>query len=202
MADDFGIPQLTDYLTRMDLKIAHIDQEKELAELAFHSAHGQWRMIVSLQQHGDVRKLMLIVPHFAVLTTKRRLECLEALMAVNYRIAIGKFGLDLDDGEVRLEEAIPLANGFITYEQFNLAFTALMQTVTMYMSLLPRLLYGTATVQEALSACEEEFLQQVEREQGANGYMQSESVETEPRPQLDVDEVLAEVTRLLEEHTE
>lgn len=31
-------------------------------------------------------------------------------MADNYRIAMGKFGLDLDDGEVRLEESIPLAN--------------------------------------------------------------------------------------------
>jgi hypothetical protein len=200
MAEDFGIPQLTEYLTRMDLKIASIDQEQEIAELAFHGNHGQWRMIVSLQQSGDVRKLMLIVPHFASVTTKRRLECLEALMTVNYRIAMGKFGLDLEDGEVRLEEVIPLANGTISFEQFNLAFNALMQTVAMYHSLLPRLIYGPVSVQEALSACEQEFLQRIE--QGEEQNTIEEPVEVTSQPELDVDDVLAEVSRLFEKKKE
>src|SRR5260370_25853493 len=109
MADSFGIPQLTEYLMQMGLKLAHVDQEQEIIELAFHGNHGRWRMIVGIQQSGDVRKLMLIAPHIGTVTMKKRLECLEALMAVNYRIAMGKFGLDLDYCGVRLEDAIPLA---------------------------------------------------------------------------------------------
>ncbi len=125
MADSFGIPQIVEYLTQMGLRLANVDKEQEIVELAFHGNHGQWRMIVGIQQSAEVRKLMLIAPHIGAVTAKKRLECLEALMAVNYRIAMGKFGLDLDDGEVRLEEAIPLANGSITLEQFQLAFGAM-----------------------------------------------------------------------------
>ncbi|HLZ80054.1 MAG TPA: hypothetical protein VKP04_00345, partial [Ktedonobacteraceae bacterium] len=93
MADNFGIPQIAEYLTRMGLRLANIEQE--IIELAFHGNHGQWRMIVGIQQSGEVRKLMLIAPHIGTVTNKKRLECLEALMVVNYRIAMGKFGLDL-----------------------------------------------------------------------------------------------------------
>src|SRR5579883_3173673 len=127
MADSFGFPHILEYLERLGLRIGQVNYEQELVELGFHGNHGQWRMIIGIQQSGDVRKLMLIAPHIGTVTTKKRLECLEALMAVNYRIALGKFGLDLDDGEVRLEETIPLADHDISFKQFQLAFSAIMQ---------------------------------------------------------------------------
>src|SRR2546430_17329801 len=91
-------------------------------------------MVIGIHQKGNASKLILIVPHVGTATSRKRLECLEALMAVNYRIAIGKFGLDLEDGEVRLEETIPLANNSISFEQFRLAFSAIMQTASIYRS--------------------------------------------------------------------
>src|SRR5438445_11838434 len=162
MAESFGIAHLKEYLTRMGLRLANVDEEQEIIEMAFHGNHGQWRMIVGIQQQGEVRKLMLIAPHIGTVTRKKRLACLEALMAVNYRTAMGKFGLDLDDGEVRLEEAIPLARDSITKEQFRLAFGALMQTVAMYHNLIPRIVYGNMTTQQALQACEQDFFQQAD----------------------------------------
>jgi len=211
MADNFGIPQLKEYLTRMGLRLANVDLEQEIIELAFHGNHGQWRMIVGIQQSGEVRKLMLIAPHIAAVTKKKRLECLEALMAVNYRIAMGKFGLDLDDGEVRLEEAIPLANDAITFEQFQLALGAMMQTVAMYHSLLPRIVYGNLSVLDALNVCEQEFLQEIDsiEEEDSNAVEGISIQEREPQdepeaprdsPELNVNDVLAEITRMLEEH--
>ncbi len=203
MSESFSISQLTEYLNRMELKLARVDQEKEIVELAFHGKHGQWRMVVGIQQNGDVRKLMLVVPHFNTLGEKKRLECLEALMAVNYRIALGKFGLDLVDGEVRLEETIPLANNMLTFEQFRLAFGAMMQTVSLYHSLLSRIIYGNATVQEALRACEQEYFQQTQESdntavtitQPINGEQHTAT----DGPELSVDDVMEEVTRLLQE---
>lgn len=208
MADNFGIPQLEEYMTRMGLRLASVDQEQEIIELAFHGNHGQWRMIVGVQQSGEVRKLMLIAPHIAAVTKKKRLECLEALMAVNYRIAMGKFGLDLDDGEVRLEEAIPLANDSVTFEQFQLALGAMMQTVAMYHSLLPRIVYGNLSVLDALSICEQEFLQEVDgieetdiiADEAAPLQDKEQQVEAEHAPELNVNDVLAEITRMLEDH--
>jgi len=207
MAEDFGIPQLVDYLTRMGLRLGNIDQEKEIIELAFHGNHGQWRLIVGLQQSAEIRKLMLIVPHFGVLTSKRRRTSLEALMTVNYRIAIGKFGLDLEDGEVRLEEAIPLANDSITFEQFQLALGAIMQVVAMYHSLLPRIRYTDLTAQEALEVCEREFFEETHdeiSEEEADDADEEEGDEATPGPlpELDVNDVLAEISRLFEEGRE
>src|SRR2546427_9365343 len=161
MADSFGIPQIVDFLTHMGLCIANVDQDQEIIELAFHGDNGQWRLIISIQHNEEIRKLMFIVPHIGTITTKKRLQCLEALLAVNYRIAMGKFGIDLEDGEVRLEEAVPLANTGITEEQFQLVFSAMIQTASMYHSLIPRIVYGNLTTQQALEACEQEFFQEL-----------------------------------------
>ena len=204
MADNFGIPELIVYLTHMGLRIANVDQEQEIIELAFHGDNGQWRLIVNIQQSEELRKLMFIVPHIGTITTKKRLQCLEALLAVNYHIAMGKFGIDLEDGEVRLEEAVPLANAGITEEQFQLVFSAMMQTAAMYHSLIPRIIYGNLTTQQALEACEEDFFQEIEDMQEPDGttgeFKVTQTIaETGSPTELDVHDVLAEVRRLLEE---
>src|SRR2546426_806269 len=203
MADSFGIPQLVDYLTHMGLCIANVDQDQEIIELAFHGDNGQWRLIVNIQQSEEIRKLMFIVPHIGTITSKKRLQCLEALLAVNYRIAMGKFGIDLEDGEVRLEEAVPLANAGITEEQFQLVFSAMMQTAAMYHSLIPRIVYGNLTTQQALEACEQDFLQEIEGAQETAEAIKTDApAEPHSLSELDVHDVLAEVTRIFEEHNE
>jgi len=204
MADSFGIPQIVDFLTHMGLCIANVDQDQEIIELAFHGDNGQWRLIINIQQSEEIRKLMFIVPHFGTITTKKRLQCLEALLAVNYRIAMGKFGIDLEDGEVRLEEAVPLSNSVITEDQFQLVFSAMMQTAAMYHSLIPRIIYGNLTTQQALEACEEDFFQELENMQEIDGTTGEVKVtqapsETNSLAELDVHDVLAEVKRLLGE---
>lgn len=210
MAASFGIPQIVDYLTRLGLRIACISEEEETVELAFHASHGQWRMIIGLQHTGEARKLILLVPHISGVTTRKRLECLEALMAVNYRITLGKFGLDLDDGEIRLEEAIPLAHEAISFEQFQLVFGTIMQTVATYNSLIPRILYGNLSAQEALEACESEFLEGVETAQSRSTTRDASVVAPEPEPpvtptmppELNASDVLAEISRILDEKKE
>jgi len=207
MADSFGIPQLVDYLTNMGLSIASVDQEQEIIELAFRGDNGQWRLIVHIQQSEEIRKLMFIVPHFGTITSKKRLQCLEALLAVNYSIAMGKFGIDLEDGEVRLEEAVPLANSGLTEDQFQLVFSAIMQTAAMYHSLIPRIIYGNLTTQQALEECEEDFFQEIENMQDIDDSTGEIKVtqalsETNSPPELDVHDVLAEVKRLLGESKE
>src|SRR5579883_1397699 len=212
MADSFGIPHLVDYLTRMGVQIASIIPEQEIVELAFHGNHGQWRLIVSLQQSDQARKLVLVAPHISAVTAKKRLECLEALMAVNYRIAMGKFGLDLDDGEVRLEESVPLANDSITFDQFQLVFRAMVQTVAMYHSLIPRIVYGNLSTQEALQACEQEFFEEeglleadLDEEEAGEAAESERELSGEPpraQPDLNVREVMEEVTRLLQKGQE
>ena len=207
MADSFSIHCITHYLQQMGIKIAHMDYGRNIIELAFHGDHGHWRMIIGMQQNEDTSKLILIVPHFGTVTTKRRIECLEALMAVNYRISMGKLGLDLDDGEIRLEEIIHLANNTISFEQFRLVFSAMMQTVSIYHSLLPRIIYGKLSVEEALQHCEQDFFQEYQQNgQAEETNYTSSDVHTEAvvdkATDLDVNEILTEVTRLLEQHTE
>lgn len=207
MADNFSIHHITRYLREMGIKIAHLDYRRDIIELAFHGDNGQWHMIIGLQQKEDISKLILIVPHFGTVTTKQRMECLEALMLVNYRISMGKFGLDLDDGEIRLEAIIHLANNAISFEQFRSAFTTIMQTVSIYHSLLPRIIYGKISVEEALQQCEQDFFQAYrpnDLQEEANYTSSDAHVEIvlDKTTDLDVNEILAEVTRLLEQHKE
>src|SRR5271165_2238676 len=68
MADSFGIPQVIDYLTQMDLQIASVNPELEMIELAFHGNHGQWRLVINLQQSSHVRKLVMVAPHISAVT--------------------------------------------------------------------------------------------------------------------------------------
>jgi hypothetical protein len=205
MADYFGMPHVLEYLARMGLHLAYLDEEQQIIELAFHGNQGQWRMIVGIQQSGESRKLMMIAPHISTVATKRRLECLEALMTVNYRIAMGKFGLDLEDGEVRIEEGVPLANDGITFEQFQLAFGAIMQTVAMYHSLIPRIVYGGASVEAALDACEQEFLQALTGPEEGDDDTPTQPISSDEKDtpdeddELDVGDVMAEISRILEE---
>jgi hypothetical protein len=201
MTDRFGIPQVMEYIEQMGIKIARIDSEQEIIELAFFGDHGQWRMIVGFQQDEEARKMMLLVPHVGMVTEKKRLECLEALMAANYRIALGKFGLDLEDGEIRLEEVIPVANDIISFEQFQLAFGSLLQIAIIYQTLLHRIIFGNLSPQEALSRCEQEFLEESAEQDHMTdeGNTQEEPLE---RPELNIDDVMEEVTRLLEERKE
>jgi hypothetical protein len=206
MAASFGISQIADYLTRMGLRIASINQEEETVELAFHASHGQWRMIVGFQHSDEARKLILVVPHISGVTARKRLECLEALMAANYRITMGKFGIDLDDGEIRLEEAVPLAGESISLEQFQLVFGTLMQTVATYYSLIPRILYGNLSAQEALAACEQEFMQEIDpakpRSEVKNDAAPEPPVTPAEPPELNAHDILAEISRILDEKKE
>jgi hypothetical protein len=201
MTDRFGIPQVMEYIEQMGIKIARVDNEQEIIEMAFFGDHGQWRMIVGFQQEDEARKMMLLIPHIGTVTADRRIECLEALMAANYRIALGKFGLDLDDGEIRLEEVIPVANGTISFEQFQLAFGSLLQIAIIYQTLLHRIVFGNLAPEEALNRCEQEFLDESARPALTNEESKSAG-RTAEKPELNIDDVMAEVTRLLEEHKE
>lgn len=219
MTKSFGLPNIIDYLRQMGLKIAHVDTEQNIVELAFHGKSGQWRMVIGLHQADGANKLMLIIPHMGTLPAHKRMECLEALMAVNYRIAIGKFGLDLEDNEVRLEETVPLADDPISFDQFQLVFSAIMQTASIYYSLLPRIVYGNFSVEEALLACERDFFrgssngddQPSSEDKPASGYFATyrstpptinrtdRSHRNHDHSELNLEDVLEEVTRLLKE---
>lgn len=189
MANHFSIHKLVEYLTRMNVKLANVDEERELIELSFHGNFGQLRMLVGLQQKGVGRKLILCIPFFSSVVSRKRLECLEALMAVNYRIALGKFSLD--DSEVCLEESIPIANGSISFEQFQFVYWSMMQTVAIYHSLIPRIIYGDISVQDAIKSCEQEFDAEMRR-----------TDESASHDELNVQDVLAEVNLILDEPQE
>ncbi len=187
--NDFGIHQVEEFLTRMNVKLANVDEERELIELSFHGNFGQLQMLVGLQQKGVGRKLILCIPFFSSVVSRKRLECLEALMAVNYRIALGKFSLD--DSEVCLEECIPLANGSLSFEQFQFLYLSIMQTVAIYYSLIPRITYGDISVQDAIKSCEQEFDEEMRR-----------ADESASHDELNVQDVLAEVNHILDDPQE
>jgi hypothetical protein len=211
MADSFSILHVAEYLKRLGLKFPQVKDAQTTIDLTFTSEYGQWRMIVGIHHSGGASKLMLIAPNLGTVTAQKRLACLEALLTVNYRIALGKFGLDPADGEVRLEESIPLAEQSISFEQFRLAFSALIQTVSIYQDLLPRIIYGDISAQEAIKACEDDFFNNAHHEKEMHTsttmahiteHQTTNSVKDEEVSELNIDEVLAEVELLFKKPQE
>jgi hypothetical protein len=88
----------------------------------------------------------------------------------------------------------------------------MVQTVAMYHSLIPRIIYGNLSTQEALQACEQEFFQEeglLEADLDEEEAVESAEPEIEPsveppraQPDLNVRDVMEEVTRLLQERKE
>ena len=80
-----------------------------------------------------------------------------------------------------------------------------MQTVAMYHNLIPRIVYGNMTTQQALQACEQDFFQQTDSAQRADAPTEMKMLPagTQDGPgitsELDVNDVLAEAVRILEE---
>ncbi|GCF07629.1 YbjN domain-containing protein [Dictyobacter arantiisoli] len=203
MLDHFNILHIAEYLKRLGLKISHLNHKQKTIDLTFNGSHGQWRMVVGIHHSGNTSKLMLIAPHISVISDLKRQECLEALLAVNYRIAIGKFGIDLEDGEVRLEESIPLAEESISFDQFQLAFSALMQTVSIYQNLFAHIINEDLSPLEAIQVCENDFFTNsdyvptFEITKLTNDEQGESDQESESTSDLDVNDVMAEVSRLL-----
>jgi hypothetical protein len=207
MINSFSILHVAEYLKQLGLKFNQVDDVQNTIDLTFNGKHGQWHMIVGIHHSGGASKLMLIAPNLGTLATQRRLECLEALLMVNYRIALGKFGLDRTDGEVRLEENIPLAEQSITFEQFRLVFSALIQTVSIYQDLLPRIISSHVSAQEAIQACEDDFFNKNDHDTSTKIAQVSEdqpssAAQNEETSELNIEDVLAEVERLFKKRQE
>ena len=200
MINSFSILHVAKYLKQLGVKFNQVSDVQNTINLTFNGKYGQWRMIMGIQHSGSTSKLMLMAPNLGTIATQKRQECLEALLAVNYRIALGNFGFDPLDGEVRLEENIPLAEHSITFEQFRLAFSALLQTVTIYQNLLPLIISSDMSAQEAVQACEDDFFNKNNYDISATI---SQVIEQEPDSseeiaepsELVVEEVLEEVER-------
>jgi len=88
------------------------------------------------------------------------------------------------------------------------------QTVAMYHSLIPRIIYGNLSTQEALQACEQEFFraeglleadldeQEVVEAAEPEGDLAAEPPDPDAQSDLNVREVMEEVTRLLQKRQE
>ncbi len=88
----------------------------------------------------------------------------------------------------------------------------MVQTVAMYHSLIPRIIYGNLSTQEALQACEQEFFQdegllEADIDEEYSEEERNEEVKTVDIPQvapadLNIHDVMEEETRLLEDRKE
>ena len=72
----------------------------------------------------------------------RRREFAEAVVRANYTLMLGRFDLDLRDGEMEFHNCMPVAGGEITTEQFGDLLYSSIVTADRYARAFYRLLYG------------------------------------------------------------
>jgi hypothetical protein len=109
--------------------------------------HVVWRVV------GDL--LTVNVPNVDKVPDQAQLPCLEALLAVNYSLLIGRFAYDPRDGEVCFRAGLSLANGTLTQQQFEHLLSAALGSADTYSAALKEIVWAKARPQDAIAHAEQ-----------------------------------------------
>lgn len=144
------VDALGEYFAKKGWKY-RIDKDSNTVRADFDVRGGNVRL--SSRVTAENETISFIVQGIGQVTERRKLECLEALMHINYSTVLGKYTCDANDGEVTYELAVPVNSGEFTYEQFVRCMMVTLGTVNRYGYLLPKIIFGRM---EPLKAIEDE----------------------------------------------
>ena len=82
--------------------------------------------------------------------TNRLTDLLMVLAALNYRIIIGKWAYDPNDGEVAFRATMPIDGGRLDYAEFDHLLSAVLESVGGYATKVTAVVQGSANVDEIL----------------------------------------------------
>lgn len=131
------------------------DPETERIEVTVRGRNAAFRLLVGLDRENAT--LLVLVGDIDVVGPQRRLECLAALMALNYQFSLGAYEWDPTDGEVRFRIGLPLDDNDLTQAQFRRVLGITCVTVDRYKPVIPKIIYGGRSPQEAIQEAEAEW---------------------------------------------
>ena len=111
--DSKGLRCVIDHLERNDLR-HDVDWETGIVRTGFEMKNAKFNCVIEVNDQDNLVQLLGLIP-IQVPTQKRRDVC-ELLTLINWRPALGKFQMDMDDGELRFQDSAPYAKGTLADE--------------------------------------------------------------------------------------
>lgn len=140
MAITFG--QILGYLNERGLRYQTMSEDERVV-VPFGGETASVVVIVDLVEDGE--GLIFRLPNLLhIADTPHQADCLRFMLHHNYRVKIGMFGFDRQDGEVVLEHFIPIEDGDLTSAQFHRVLRTLLMVHRTTLPELQRIADGQA----------------------------------------------------------
>lgn len=138
------------YLDRGEIKYEQ-DDERDLFRMLFDGKHGDIRVLIVVED--DMIQAFTHPPN--KVADQFRDVMTQAITRANYGLKLGKFEMDLDDGELRYQAALPLAeNDFPADEVLDHILYVGGAMVDRYLPAFLAIIYGNEDVKLAIDAVE------------------------------------------------
>lgn len=143
------VDQMHAYLERGDIKFEH-DSESGMFRLAFEGKHGDIRVLIVAEEN-----LIQVFSHPAnKIPSDHRVSIAQAVARANYNLKLGKFELDLDDGEIRFQTALPIGDAFPEDGVLDHVFYVGGAMIDRYLPAFLAIVYGNEDIKLAIEAAE------------------------------------------------
>ena len=141
--------QLIGYLERENLKIA--EQTDELILLRFNSDHGDQKLYLRIEEGRTLQS-------FAYPAIKVPEGCRPAIAVAvaraNYGLKLGNFELDMNDGELRYQMALPFEGELPCDKVLDRVVYIGLHMLNRYMPAFMSVIYGNEPAQDAIALVE------------------------------------------------
>lgn len=143
------VDQLSAYLDRGTIVYDH-DEERGIFRLLFDGKHGDIRVVMVIDE-----AMLQVFSHPAqkIPETHRQLIA-EAITRANYGLKLGNFEMDLEDGELRYQTAMPLGDSFPDDEVLDHLLYVGGAMIERYIPAFLAIIYGNEDVKLAIIAAE------------------------------------------------
>lgn len=143
------VDQLSAYLDRGTI-VYDQDDERGLFRMLFEGKHGDLRVTMIVE---DAMLQVFTHPANKIPPSYRQL-IIEAITRANYGLKLGNFEMDLEDGELRYQTAIPLGDVFPDDDVLDHILFVGGAMIDRYMPAFLSIVYGNEDVKLAVTAAE------------------------------------------------
>lgn len=157
---------LTDYLDGRKYNYTPFPEENRVA-FSVCGHHADYRIQFRITHEGDYFQLVSYYP-FRVRDEKLRLSVAELLTRANYKMLVGKFEMDMSDGEIRFQVSHLIDGGIFTAETVERIYMTSLFTLDRYFPALMQHIHAGYTPEDAIFHAELD--------------MQADAVEETPKP--------------------
>ena len=144
-----GLRSVIDHLEKNDLKHV-VDWKTGLVRSGFGMKNAKFHCVIEVNGQDNLVQFTGLIP-LQVPSEKRRDVC-ELLTLINWRLALGKFQMDMADGELRFQGSAPYSEGKLTDEVIHQLISRCVIPVDDFFPAIAAVIFGGKSPKAAFDA--------------------------------------------------